>query len=173
MEEIRTSSGSLADFSSAGAGRKPPPPLALNPLSLIVSLMRHSFRSSAALTAEASGAEAPPHSSSAVGIGKPEFLQLRDRLIRDGVGPADIVFGPDLFDPEISETHAPYSDAIRDPKSKFAKGGDKPVADLFQTDNEAVIQKKIREHLSQVRTAREKSADPDPPGQPDQFSPGG
>ncbi|HEX4463083.1 MAG TPA: hypothetical protein VH042_00390 [Solirubrobacterales bacterium] len=99
---------------------------------------------------------------STIGVEKPEFLQLRDQMIADGFGPADIVFGPDLFDPEISETYAPYSDALLDAEAPdVVAEGQRPVSEIFKTSDEAVIQTKMREHIAGVLAAKEKAADAD------------
>lgn len=128
--------------------------------------MRHQPHSStAALVSEAPQGipvnETIPDQSR-IGIEKPEFLQLRDQMIADGFGPADIVFGPDLFDPEISETYAPYSDALRDAEPPHVvEEGQRSVAEIFQTSDEAVIQAKMREHIADVLAAKGESVEAD------------
>jgi hypothetical protein len=83
-------------------------------------------------------------------------------MIADGLGPADIVFGPDLFDAGISETYAPYSDALPDAEPADAvTEGERPVSELFQTGDEAVIQAMMRQHIDQVLADDDEAADAD------------
>lgn len=77
---------------------------------------------------------------------------MREQLIEEGFGPGDIVFGQDLFDPKFDGQYAPYSDALHDAQTpkELVKRSERPVSELFETDDPDVLQANIRAHLSEV-----------------------
>lgn len=134
-----------------------PGQLTLYPLSLIMRLVRGpNERSSSEETPDADDNDLPKPKESGAEVEKPEFLRIRDQLIAEGEGPADIVFGPDLFDPRIREDYAPYMEALWAGRTNLpVEKARLSTAEAFGTTDESALLDILIEHASSVREPAE------------------
>jgi hypothetical protein len=85
---------------------------------------------------------------------KPGFMRRRDEIIEAGGGPADIVFGCDIFDLKPIPGYVPYEEALRDGKTNLRPEAAKMTgAQALGTTDERVLVELLLEHLESVSTS--------------------